>query len=90
MEALIETILDKLKRLSSARLQTILEFVTFLDWQQARSEQLANDDAHRLAREQRLTLSRSAKGRFAHLPNSSAAFASKKLAKINAITEVGG
>ncbi|MBT9314004.1 hypothetical protein [Leptothoe spongobia] len=33
MDALIETIVDKLRRLSVSQLQIILEFVNFLDWQ---------------------------------------------------------
>lgn len=35
MEALIETIVSKLRRLSVSKLQIILEFVSFLDWQES-------------------------------------------------------
>ena len=37
MEALIETIVSKLGRLSDSKLQTILEFVDFLDWQESQA-----------------------------------------------------
>ena len=36
MEALIETIVSKLQRLSVSKLKIILEFVNFLDWQESR------------------------------------------------------
>lgn len=41
MEALIETIVTKLKRLSTSKLQIILEFVNFLDWQESQKETAA-------------------------------------------------
>ncbi|MEL7352534.1 MAG: hypothetical protein AAF171_07205 [Cyanobacteria bacterium P01_A01_bin.116] len=34
MDTMIETIVIKLRRLSGAKLQLILEFVNFLDWQE--------------------------------------------------------
>ena len=37
METLIETIVSKLQRLSVTKLQIILEFVNFLDWQESRA-----------------------------------------------------
>ncbi len=37
MEALIETIVSKLRRLSVSKLQIILEFVNFLDWQESQT-----------------------------------------------------
>ena len=39
MEALIETIVNKLQRLSVSKLQMILEFVNFLDWQESQASQ---------------------------------------------------
>ena len=37
METVIETIVSKLQRLSITKLQIILEFVNFLDWQESRA-----------------------------------------------------
>ncbi|ESA32738.1 hypothetical protein N836_25825 [Leptolyngbya sp. Heron Island J] len=39
MEAIIETIVSKLRRLSTSKLQIILEFVNFLDWQESQAKE---------------------------------------------------
>ncbi|MGB3291475.1 MAG: hypothetical protein WBB01_00620 [Phormidesmis sp.] len=38
MDAMIETIVSKLRRLSASKLQVILEFVNFMDWQEGKDE----------------------------------------------------
>lgn len=88
MEILIETILSKLRRLSAGNLQMILDFVNFLDWKEsnASAEAKITEPAmtNKLStREERVALSKVAKGRFAHLPNSSEAFARRKQSEID-------
>lgn len=39
MDAMIETIVSKLRRLSASKLQVVLEFVNFMDWQEGEAEE---------------------------------------------------
>ncbi|MEM8504116.1 MAG: hypothetical protein AAF716_13300 [Cyanobacteria bacterium P01_D01_bin.1] len=88
MEVLIETIVSKLRRLSVEKLQIILEFVNFLDWQESKGGSEAESAAPVLTkkkstREERIALDKEARGRFAHLPNSSEDFARRKQYEID-------
>jgi hypothetical protein len=87
MEAMIETIVSKLRRLSADKLQVILDFINFLDWQESKNGSKAESAMFALnkksTREERIALSKEAKGRFAHLPNSSDDFARRKQYEID-------
>ncbi|MGC1218048.1 MAG: hypothetical protein WA883_11300 [Phormidesmis sp.] len=88
MEAMIETIVTKLRRLSADKLQVILDFVNFLDWQESEDSSKPESAVSVLTkkkstREERIALSKEAKGRFAHLPNSSEEFARRKQYEID-------
>lgn len=88
MEGLIETIVSKLRRLSADRLQVILDFVNFLDWQESEGSSETQSampvtTQKTSTREERLALDKVAKGRFAHLPNSSEDFARRKQYEID-------
>ena len=88
MEILIETIVSKLRRLSADNLKVILDFVSFLDWKESNDSsktEIAKSATPKKVstREERIALSQVAKGRFAHLPNSSEDFAQRKQAEID-------
>ncbi len=87
MEAMIETIVSKLRRLSADKLQIILDFVNFLEWQESRGgsevESAMTISTKKSTREERIALNKVAQGRFAHLPNSSEDFARRKQYEID-------
>ncbi|MGB7488582.1 MAG: hypothetical protein WA783_19380 [Phormidesmis sp.] len=88
MEAMIETIVTKLRRLSADKLQVILDFVNFLDWQESEDSSKPESAVSVLTkkkstREERIALDKVARGRFAHLPNSSEEFARRKQYEID-------
>ncbi|MEM9486422.1 MAG: hypothetical protein AAGA83_22320 [Cyanobacteria bacterium P01_F01_bin.116] len=49
MEALVETIVSKLRRLSVSKLQIILEFVNFLDWQESQANKVTYSQEQQFA-----------------------------------------
>ncbi|MBE9062500.1 hypothetical protein [cf. Phormidesmis sp. LEGE 11477] len=87
MEAMIETIVSKLRRLSADKLQIISEFVNFLEWQESQGgsevESAMTILTKKSTREERIALNKVAQGRFAHLPNSSEDFARRKQYEID-------
>ncbi len=88
MEAMIETIVSKLRRLSADKLQIILDFVNFLEWQESQGgseleSAITIPTKKKSTREERIALNKVAQGRFAHLPNSSEDFARRKQYEID-------